>query len=344
MNSGGHGDNLLPWLKAWGENRIGAASAAQLPSPLKREDTRGGPSPGVRGSTLPCFVDLVLTLYCGKAIQDGALACLCAGRPKKDLAASIGDLLCDTLETHCALGGSPRVAEHLVLLFRAAFPDPSGLQAMSGLAQVFLIGVSPRRDETVLKVYLNPRVSGGDPRARLEAMADAVGLHRSSFTRGLDTYLDRLRRVGDLYGVGFDLGASSPPRAKLYFRLPRCAAGAFAREHRLADSEDLESWLHPRHSVANQSIDQVELALAWSESSVQLKLTEFFDGRFFGRDAAGTLLTELRERGFAIDEAAPMLKALRASKPTSLQRSALRALGVEFGAPTKINLYLQPEV
>ncbi|MEL7304800.1 MAG: hypothetical protein AAGJ56_03120 [Myxococcota bacterium] len=294
---------------------------------------------------LPCLAELVV----GLRDERTTLAWLSGGRGGSDLAESVSGLLHASLSAHLSAGGDRPRAERMAAIFAATFPNLERLRSMSGLAPMFLVGVAPGADGDVLKLYLNPRLSGGDTIECLREMACAADIDSARLERLARLLYLEHADVSTLYGVGIDLRLDAPARFKFYVRVEaermRSLCGGFDPEIQ----EPLEEVVSSLRTLSR--IDQVELAAAWDGDQLSAKVTQFWDGRRIERSEEAVVLEWLDNNGTPSAALNRVFTAMRAPKTPALQRSPLRAFGVELGqsecldgARAKSNLYLQPEL
>lgn len=295
--------------------------------------------------SLPCLAELVIGLRADRT----SIAWLSGGRGGCDLAESVSGLLHASLSAHLSSGGDRQRAEQMAAIFAATFPNLDRLRSMSGLAPMFLVAVVPGSDGGVLKLYLNPRLSGGDTTECLRRIARAAGIDPERLEHlAQRLYFDH-PAASSLYGVGIDLRLDAPTRFKFYVRVAvgemRSLCAGFDPELR----DSLEEVVSRLRSPAR--IDQVELAAAFDADQLSVKVTQFWDGRRANRQEEAMVFEWLEKNGVSSQALQRVFDAMRAPKPPTLQCSPLRALGLELGGAhpmgamhPKSNLYLQPEL
>ncbi|MEO1172801.1 MAG: hypothetical protein AAFX94_12250 [Myxococcota bacterium] len=288
------------------------------------------------GQMMPCFAELVFTLR-GNEFQ---AAWMSGGRNGAHLAETVASLLHSTVTAHLMSGGDRRRAELMAELFAAAFPNLQRLREMSALAQVFLVGVAPDSEGHTLKVYLNPRVSSGDPVSHLRRIAESSGADGVGFADLVSrVYRDR-GRTAKLYGVGVDLAENRPARIKLYVRVSRDETPFVLGEMGASDAlmEFLQRFDHPALT------ENVELALALVDGKISAKATQFWSGKAMDEPQEREALDWLSKAGFATTPIQRAFDRLRAPRPPTVQRSPLHAIGIETTHTLKANVYAQPEL
>jgi hypothetical protein len=232
-------------------------------------------------------------------------------------------------------GGDVRAAEWLADAFRTSFPDLAALGAYDATAQAMVVGFVPKRRGGIeLKVYFNTRLSPGANRDRVRALLATGGIVPADFERLYDALYDEAHGAR-FAGVGLDVEAGPIRRMKLYVRTPTDRLA----EHAAALGDPMKLPELPRALLA----DEAELGLALrSDGGRSQKLTLFFDSAAPADPVLSAAVALLGRSGADPQPLRLAFDALRLDNPATGLRQPLHGIGVESGAPAKLNLYLQP--